>query len=83
MKFVRVKGREIKNCCKMKHRVIKRHSDTVLEIELLAENDDQKSWVSSMTEQVDSYLTMNLGALRLIEARPPFFVIKTTKPNIG
>lgn len=71
----------------MRHKITERIADThpyeIIKVELLADTEEEKNWISDMTDQTENYLTMNLEAVKLIEQNPPFFVIKKVKKNIG
>ncbi len=71
----------------MRHKVISKISDAhpyeIVKVELLADTEEEKNWISDLTDQTENYLTMNLETVELIEQNPPFFVIKKVKKNIG
>lgn len=71
----------------MRHKIFSKIADShpfeVVKVELLADKQEEKNWISDMTDQTENYLTMNLEALEIIEQNTPFFVIKKVKNNIG
>jgi hypothetical protein len=71
----------------MNHRITKRLSSNasqeIVEVELLAANEQQAKLIRSISQPVEDYLTLKLGALEIIENRAPVFVIRRVKDNPG
>lgn len=71
----------------MKHRIISKIADfnpyEIIQIELLADTDQERNLICGYSELIENYLTFNLEAVEILEQNPPNYIIKKVKSNIG
>lgn len=71
----------------MKHKIISRSvfdlTFELVNIELIPENNDERIFIKTHSNEIENYLIFNLNAVDVIEDKCPFFKIKITKMNIG
>nr|WP_320020906.1 hypothetical protein [uncultured Draconibacterium sp.] len=67
----------------MKHKILKTLQDLppyeIIQVELISDNKQELN----NPEAVENYLTFNLDAVEILDSKPPKYIIKRAKSNIG
>lgn len=67
----------------MEHKIIEvlldAHPYERIKVELLPTNREEKGEVMKSSEAVENYLTLKLGAVKILETSPPFFLVRRVK----